>query len=89
MDSHPEDDKSFEEFTEDDWGNYIADRAVGNHLEDLSTHNFQYSILEISAAELLRDLPPTGIWYWGDTRGHPSHYNHLSSYVMMPCTHNT
>jgi hypothetical protein len=62
VDSHPED---------DDWGNYIADRAAGNHLEDLNTHNLQYSILEISAAELLRDLPPTGMWYWGDSRGHP------------------
>jgi hypothetical protein len=71
VDSHPEDDKSFDDFTDDDWGNYIADRAAGNHLEDLNTHNLQCHILEISAAELLNDLPPTGMWYWGDTRGHP------------------
>jgi hypothetical protein len=61
VDSHPEDTKIFEEFTDDEWGNYIADRAAGNHLDDLNTHNLQYSILEISAAELLNDLPPTGM----------------------------
>jgi hypothetical protein len=71
VDSHPEDRKSFEDFSPDEWGNYIADRAAGTHLQDLDQHQLDYYITEITAQQLLNDLPPAGMWYWGNSQGQP------------------
>jgi len=71
VDSHPERHKPFTDFTAHEWGNYIADRAAGDHLQDLDAHGLTYHVKEITARRLLNDLPPTGMWYWGDDKGDP------------------
>ena len=52
-------------WTDEDWGNYIADRVVTESRDNLTFHGIQYVEITITATDLYNSLGFSGQWYVG------------------------
>ena len=71
--SHPEKRKpgNKSNWTAEDWGNYIADRAAAADYETLRDNGIKVHVLEVSAATIYNDLRTPEQWYIGLEDGTP------------------
>jgi len=80
--SHVErDKKSKESWTQDEWGNYIADKAADQKLAKLEGEGLNITSLHISAKEMLQGIPTAGCMYVGDEDGTPIALNGVMEHI--------
>ena len=74
VESHPERRKpgNKADWTAEDWGNFIADRAAAADYDTLRDLGLRVQVLEISAATVYADLRTHGHWYIGHFDGSPA-----------------
>ena len=73
VESHPERRKpgNKSNWTAEDWGNYIADRAAAADYDTLREQGIKIQVLEIPASTVYNDLRTPGQWYLGQEDGTP------------------
>ena len=64
--SHADKDKDLDQLTSHEWGNFIADKIASGEYSSLAELHLTVIPLEINAVDILRDIPVTGSWYWGN-----------------------
>ena len=74
VESHPERRKpgNKEDWTAEDWGNYIADRAAAADYETLRECGLRIQVLEVPATTIYNDLRTPDQWYIGQEDGTPA-----------------
>ena len=58
-------------WSDDDWGNNIADRAAIEVQDNLTFHGIQYVEITITATDLYNSLGFLGQWYASNSDGRP------------------
>jgi len=70
--SHPERrKKNRDDWIQDDWGNYIADKIAGNSRRKLNLIHDNIQWTSISALDAINSLPRSDEYYFGDMTGRP------------------
>ena len=69
--------------TDDDWGNYIADRVAIEAQDDLTFHGIQYVEITITATDLYNSLGFSGQWYASKSDRRPIEASGVAEHVGM------
>ena len=69
-------------WTKDDWGNWIADRIAANDHDILIRHGIHIIEYTISAKDMYASLPYAGQWYIGNRQGVPVNPNGVSAHLQ-------